>query len=151
MNKHLKYLPSPTSLCSSVFHFSILGFLFLFNSCDFSGDDSKVLKLKKPIPEKVIEKIEPDSGLFRLNVEEWNAASEAEQKANCAAIILTSVESIEFKDKAEFNELSEELCSCISDLTKGMPTMNDNALFDEAQRCLASMGYREESDSLSIK
>ncbi|HKK38355.1 MAG TPA: hypothetical protein VJ949_02935 [Cryomorphaceae bacterium] len=150
MNYHPKFLPCRTSLGSFGFCLSLLGVLFLLCSCDSSGDESKVLELEEPIPVESIEEIEPDSSLYRMNVREWNEAPEAKRKANCAGIIRTSVDSFEVRDSEKFNELTEELCSCISQVTHGMPTMNDNAVFDEAKRCLASMGYREESDSLSL-
>lgn len=150
MNYHSEFLPCSPSFHRLGFHLFLLGVLFLLFSCDSSGDESKVLELDDPIPVESVKEITPDTSLYRLNVREWNEAPEVKRKANCAGIIRSSVDSFEVKDSERFNELSEELCSCITEVTRGMPTMNNNAVFDEAKRCLASMGYRKESDSLSL-
>jgi len=129
---------------------ALFGWLFLLCACDPSGGETETVNLDEPPSIKPVEAIETDTSLHRLSVREWKEASDAKQKANCAGIIGASVDSFVVRDSERFNQLSNELCSCINQLTHGMPTMNDNAIFDEAKRCLASMGYREESDSLSL-
>lgn len=148
MNFHQNFLPYRTVPFRFSSHLFLLGLLLFLSSCGPSAEESETVELKSVEP--MVEAIEPDTSLHRLNVREWNNAPEAKRKANCAGIIKTSMDSFVIRDSERFNQLSDELCACISQLTNGMPTMNDNAVFDEAKRCLASMGYREESDSLSL-
>jgi len=118
------------------------------SSCE-SASDEDVLTPEKPIPIEKEARIESDTTLYAVSVKEWHAASENTRESNCAGIISSWADTMEVEDDESFNKLTRNLCSCIHDVTYGMPTMNDNAIMTEARRCLDTMGYREAGDSLT--
>jgi hypothetical protein len=110
----------------------------------------KVLSSEVTIPVETVETITPDSSLYRANVGDWNQASIKSRKANCASMILSAVDTTEFREERDIHELTEGLFKCIDEVTYGMPTMNNNAIMDVSARCLHSMGYKLSSQHTSL-
>lgn len=133
-------------------YFVLFGLVVLMISCSSSGvQEVKVLDLENPIPVEKEAAIHPDTSLFQLNVKEWNEAPVEKRLSNCAAMVSISVDTFALRTNKDLNKLAEELFTCLDELTYGMPTMNDNAILNVSARCLYAMGYREASDTLSVK